>query len=88
MKESFIKPIMKMNHKNYKIAFLFNAVYSAVIFAILFVINDYIDDNVLDRRNKEYGKKIIIHILVVFIFTYLIVLLLWNLFGWGKTFFG
>ena len=56
--------------------------------AILFLVNDYIDDHVLDRKEKQYGLKLFLHVLITFIFTYIIVLLLWNLFGWGKTFFG
>lgn len=88
MKESFIKPIMKINHKNYKYAFLFNAFYSAIIFATLFIVNDIIDDYILDRREKQYGTKLLIHASITFAFTYVLVIVLWNLFGWGKTFFG
>ena len=46
---------------NYKNAFLFNALVNAILFSILFVVNDYIDDHILDRNDKRYGKKIIIH---------------------------
>ena len=88
MKESFIKPLIKINHKNYQNAFIFNAFYSAILLAVLFSVNDYIDDHVLDRNNTQYGYKLLLHVLITFFFTYIIVIILWYLFGWGKTFFG
>ncbi len=88
MKESLIKPIIKINHKNYQNAFLFNAFYSAVIFATLFIVNDIIDDYILDRNEQQYGTKLLIHASIIFVFTYVVVIVFWNLFGWGKTFFG
>ncbi len=83
-----IKPLIKINHKIYQNAFIFNALVNSIIFSILFVVNDYIDDNILDRDKKEYGHKIILHSIIISITTYLVALLLWNIFGWGKTLFG
>lgn len=88
MSNSSIKPLIKIDHTNYKNAFLFNALVNAILFSILFVANDYIDDHILDRNDKLYGKKIIIHTIIIFIITFLVALLFWNVFGWGKTLFG
>jgi hypothetical protein len=83
-----MKPIFKIDHGNYQTAFLFNAFYSALIFAVLFVINDMVDDYILDKTKKQYGYKLFIHGIITFIFTYLLVLGMWYVFGWGKTLFG
>ena len=83
-----MKPLIKLNHGYYQTAFLFNALYSALIFAVLFVVNDIIDEHFLSKMKKKYGYKLLIHGSITFLFTYLLVLVMWYLFGWGKTFFG
>ena len=83
-----MKPIFKIDHENYQNAFLFNAIYSALLFAVLFIVNDIIDDYILDKMKKQYGYKLLIHGTITFFVTYLLVLSMWYLFGWGKTFFG
>ena len=83
-----MKPIIKIDHGNYQNAFIFNALYSALIFSVLFVINDIVDHHILDKMKKQYGYKLLIHASITFAFTYLLVLIMWYIFGWGKTFFG
>ena len=82
-----MKPIIKIDHGNYQNAFIFNALYSALIFSVLFVVNDIVDDTIL-KNKKQYGYKLLIHASITFVFTYLLVLIMWYIFGWGKTFFG
>lgn len=81
--EKYIINIFKIDHGNYQNAFLFNAIYSALIFAVLFVVNDIIDDYILDKMKKQYGYKLLIHGTITFFFTYILVLSMWYLFGWG-----
>ena len=83
-----MKPIIKIDHGNYQNAFIFNALYSALIFSVLFVINDIVDHHILYKMKKQYGYKLLIHASITFVFTYLLVLIMWYIFGWGKTFFG
>jgi uncharacterized membrane protein len=80
--------LIKINHKTSMTAFFFNALYTSITFGFMFIINDYIDDNILDRNEKKYINKLIIHMSILFIFTFIIVYMFWFIFGWGRTFFG
>ena len=82
-----MKPLININHKSFKNAFIFNAVYSAIIFGLLFVIDDYIDDHILDKSKKNYWQKLLIHMVVVFTITFILVLFFLVCFWMGKNIF-
>ena len=79
----------KINHKNLETAFFFNAFYSAVVFGVLFVVNDYIDFYIMPHLEKDFhfksSSKLIVHIFITFIITFIVVHAMWWLFGWGRS---
>tara|TARA_B100000424_G_scaffold148528_1_gene113156 strand:+ start:1861 stop:2109 length:249 start_codon:yes stop_codon:yes gene_type:complete len=77
--------MLEFTRKNYFTAFLFHAIYSSIIFGTVFLVNDYLDEYFTNKGDNKY-KKTVIHVIVTFFATLLLVLLFWYLFGWGAGF--
>lgn len=79
----------KINHTKIENAFIFNALYSAIVFGLLFVVNDYIDKYIMPTLENDFhyksATKLIVHILIIFIVTFIIAIIMWLLFGWGRA---
>ena len=84
-----IMGLIKINHKNPDIAFLFNSMHTAIIFAAVLVFNDYIDKKYdLVNTTKDHIIKKGIHIISIFIFYLILTYLFKFLFGWGNSLIG
>lgn len=82
--------IVKVNHKEHKNAFFFQALFSAIILSCGFYLNDWLDHIIKEKvhgHNKKHIKAAI-HMGVIFVITFIIIYLLYYLFGWGNTFLG
>ena len=81
--------LFRLNHKNIHNGILFNALYSAIIFGVMFLVNDYIHDYVVPylekKRPIQDTMKLLLHVVVTFVTSLIVVYLLWWLFGWGKA---
>ena len=81
------QPLIHVNHKKFVNGFLFQAIFSALLFATTFLINDVldeaIDENIHGKNQKWY--KLLCHTAIVFILTFIVILILYFGFGWGKV---
>lgn len=81
------KPLLHVNHKKFVNGVLFQAIFSALVFATAFLINDVldeaIDENIHGKNQKWY--KLLCHTATVFILTFIVILVLFVGFGWGKV---
>jgi uncharacterized membrane protein YhaH (DUF805 family) len=72
---------MDFDRKNYLGAFLFHSIYAAILFALVFIVDDILDSKY--GKNKNIIKKRFIHSLMIFIFSLVLLFILWFVFGWG-----
>ena len=90
MKEPKIHSLIRLNHQNYFVAYLFQAIFTALLFAVAFVVDDLMDiaiDENYHGENKKY-IKMGVNAAFLFVFTFAIIYFFHYVFGWGKTFLG
>ena len=90
MKEPKIHSLIRLNHQNYFVAYLFQAIFTALLFAVAFVVDDFMDiaiDENYHGENKKY-IKMGVNAAFLFVFTFAIIYFFHYVFGWGKTFLG
>lgn len=82
-----MKPLIyKINYDTPFRAFFYHALTTAIIIGVGFAINDYIDYKLKEKNiKKKIGKKIGIHFLQAFLTTFIIIGLLYVLFGLGTS---
>jgi len=73
--------IMDFGRKNYLGAFFFHSIYAAILFALVFTIDDYLDSKY--GKNKNIIRKGLIHSVLIFIISIVVLFILWFGFGWG-----
>tara|TARA_B110000305_G_C19068035_1_gene460274 strand:- start:65 stop:307 length:243 start_codon:yes stop_codon:yes gene_type:complete len=72
---------MNLGRKNYLGAFFFHSIYAAILFALVFTIDDLLDSKY--GKNKNIIRKGLIHSVSIFVFSVIILFILWFGFGWG-----
>ena len=81
--------LIKINNKNATTAFFFNALFTAVTFAVILVFNDYVDDEFKHLKEKlSVPVKVMLHTLIILIFTFGLTYLFKYVFGWGNALVG
>lgn len=81
------KPLIYVNHKKFSNGFLFQAIFSALLFATAFLLNDIFDeliDESIHGHNKKW-YKLLCHTAIILVLTFLVILVLFFIFGWGKV---
>lgn len=81
-----MKTLFYVNHKKLSNGFLFQAFFCAILFAVIFLVNDILDEVIDKDIHGKYQKwyKLLIHTMVVFVFTLVVMCFLFVIFGWGR----
>lgn len=90
MHDTRIKSLFRLNHKNFFVAYLFQAIFTSLVFAVAFVVDDLMDiaiDENYHGENKKY-IKMAANAGFLFVFVFVIIYVFHFVFGWGKTFQG
>ena len=82
--------LVSVDHKRLNTAFFFQALFSAIILALAFYLDQWIDElidkNKHGKNHKHY--KLLAHVGVMFVITFIVIYLMKFIFGWGNTFLG
>ena len=69
---------MKFDRGSYVNAFIFHSLYTSILLVVILSLHDYINESYENTSNK-----IITNVVIMFMTSFILLLILWRLFGWG-----
>ena len=71
---------MKFDRGSYVNAFLFHSLYTSILLVFILSVHEYINETY-----ENISNKIITNAVIMFMASFILLLILWRLFGWGHS---
>ena len=69
---------MKFDRGSYVNAFIFHSLYTSILLVFILSVHEYINETY-----ENISNKIITNVVIMFMASFILLLILWRLFGWG-----